>query len=393
MAAVTEVPGGWTIYARDGNYLRKGQISQFTSLDAVLRFDDVDTWSLVVPADDPIVPLLAAPKAGIEVRWVGSPTAVLSGPVVNTDHSWVPDNDQVTFSGNSDDVWLFRRLAHQDPANADSPDGAGKWTAAYDSRTGAAETILKQFVNVNLGPGAIAARRMPGLTIPTTAGLGSTLTEQGRMQPLIALCQAIAKATAAPGLGFSITADPSGAVLNVYAPSDHSADVVLAPDLGNIASYDQRLAVPNATVVYGGGSGAGNARIFSIAKDAGLTATYGRIETFDDSQDATLTLLAQRAATALAANAPLAEVKVSPLAGIDSSGFLSQWVLGDTITVITDQVLVDVIRQVHLTLDKDGVKIDLDQSGISAQDGGVRVPTWQAVQRKLLKTVRDLARR
>lgn len=392
---LADVPGGWSIYARDGLYRRQGRIDQIAALAASLRFNDAGSWTLQLGADDPKVALLDADLAGIEVRWEGFTAGpVFSGPVISRDHVWGADGDTITFGGATDEVWLARRFCFPDPTQY--PDfTTHKWAVDYDSRTGHAETLMKQFVDVNLGPSALTSpqdRRLPLLSIPTTAGLGVSLTEQGRLQTLLALLQTIA---AASGLGFFLTATPAGAVFDVFQPADRSVDVKLSSRDGNIAAYDSRTAAPAATVLHAGGQGDLALRVFSRSADTGLIAKYGLIEQFVDNTDAaTVSVLTQRAVSQLNTSGPVVEANVTPLAGIASSGFLTSWNLGDAISIVTDaDPVIDVVSGVQLVFGADGVTIDLDQTNRAVPASSVKVPPGAVKAPASVQKIRSLVRR
>lgn len=67
-------------------------------------------------------------------------------------------------------------------------------TSAGAFKTGKAETVAKQYVNENIGPGAAASRQLSGLTIQTDGGSGNTWEGDRAWCNLLEVCQDIAYA-------------------------------------------------------------------------------------------------------------------------------------------------------------------------------------------------------
>ena len=114
----------------------------------------------------------------------------------------------------SDLIWLWGRICYATP-------GAvwASQTADFDTRTGAAETVILSFVNVNAGPGALTARRA-GLTLPTSGERGGTITTTARFDNLGQLVHDLAEAA---GLRITVLQDGTDLALAVAQPADLSA--------------------------------------------------------------------------------------------------------------------------------------------------------------------------
>ncbi|MFG2515957.1 siphovirus ReqiPepy6 Gp37-like family protein [Streptomyces sp. NPDC048584] len=114
-----------------------------------------------------------------------------------------------------------------------------------------AETIIRTLVNVNCGPGAITARRIPQLVLDDVAGVGSTRSISTRFDPLLDACRT---AAAVDGLGFRTRQDGSQIKFGVYAPADRTGTARFSAGLGNLRSVKFTLGAPTATseLVMGG---------------------------------------------------------------------------------------------------------------------------------------------
>src|ERR1041384_4428005 len=101
----------WKVYARDALGQRVGVVDDFTSLDAVLRFNDVGTWSLTIDGRAPLASQLITPGYGIELVRDDTTTGI-TGPMRHRKVHQEGDTREYTVDGCDDLVWLRRRLAH-----------------------------------------------------------------------------------------------------------------------------------------------------------------------------------------------------------------------------------------------------------------------------------------
>jgi hypothetical protein len=332
------------IFSRDAALRRTGQVEDFRSLEMPLRFNRTSTWLLELDASSPAVPLLGKTD-GLIVERDG--VTLLSGPVTSRQRASKAESQTVTVSGVDDTVWLQRRLALPVP-------GGPPYTAvAYDDKSGAAETVLKYFVDRNLGPGATAARRLPRLTIPADLARGTTVRGRGRFHSLIELLQPLA--LAGGDIGFRIVQVGQALEFQVYEPADRTATAIFSEQLGNLAGFTYQESAPPADYVYIGGQGEGTAREFVEGGTQANIDLYGRIEAFKDRRDVdTVATLEQARAEALAESQPPTSLSINPI-DTDAVSFGVEYGLGDRVTVVVDdEVIRDVVREVVLRLTPDG---------------------------------------
>jgi Siphovirus ReqiPepy6 Gp37-like protein len=342
---------GWTVFVRDGLLRPVAQIDDYQSLDVVTRFNDVETWTLDMDASVGGASLLQQDGAGIVL--VRDATTVFSGPVARRERDWGTDKNRLKVSGPGDTIWLARRLAHPQPTTSAPPYNS----QADDVRTGTCSTILRQYVDFNLGPSALSVRQVPSLTLAADPALGTTVTGRARWDPLLKFLQDLALAGGA--LGFLLQQSGSGIVFSVYQPVDRSASVIFSPDLGNLGAYDWSEAAPISNWVVVGGGGVGTARTIYEGSDASSIARWGRVETFRDQRQTTVAAeLTQAASDELAQSAGPMGLSITPI-DLPQMTYLAHYRLGDKVTVIKDGVSVsDLIREVHITLTpQDGARI------------------------------------
>lgn len=334
-----------TIEIRDRNLAHVAQVDDFSKLEMVLRFNAVDTWILDVPAR---YAADLGPGSGIIVRRGGD--VLLSGPVTAPTRQWDKDTDGLSVAGVSDDVHLEDRLAI--PATF-------PYTASdYDVRTGAAETIMKTYVSVNAGPAASVPRQFPGLAIDTDTGIGATVTGRARFDGLGDLLRSLA--VSGGDLGFRVVQTGAVLLFIVYQPADRSASVKFSPGLGNLESFTYAPSAPESDYVIVGGGGEGTARVFVEGGDTPQIIRWNRrIESFRDRRDTTDTVeLAQSRDEELANKAEKTSLTIVPK-DTTAVQFLRDYYLGDLVTVDVDgSAIVDVVREVKLTLSPDGERIE-----------------------------------
>jgi hypothetical protein len=332
------------LFARNSALRRTGQIEDFRSLQMQLRFNRTSTWLLELDADSPAVALLGRTD-GLIVERDGA--TLLSGPVTSRERTSEAESQTVTVTGVDDTVWLERRLA------LPVPSGPPYSTVAYDDKSGAAETVLRYFVDRNLGPSATVARRLQPLTLAADLGRGSTVRGRGRFHTLLELLQPLA--LTGGDLGFRIVQVDSALEFQVFAPDDRTGTAVFSEQMGNLAGFTYSESAPPADYVYVGGQGEGTTREFVEGGTQADIDVYGRIELFKDRRDAEdLATLEQARAEALAEAQAPTSLSISPI-DTDAVAFGVEYGLGDRVTVVIDgEVIQDVVREVDLKLTSEG---------------------------------------
>lgn len=378
-----EVEPVWTLYARNSDLGREAQIDDFTTLDAVCRFNDVGTWEITLDRRAAAADALVAPGAGIEIR--RDDFVIMTGPVTRVKRDRSDRSNLLTVSGVDDNVWLQRRLAHPQPGSSAPPYS----TTEHDERTGVGSTIIRQYVDVNLGPGAITPRELPTLTLATDPAVGSSVTGRARYDVLLELIQGLA--VAAGDLGFRIYQDGDGLVFEVFEPEDKSDSIVFSEGFANLSSFTYEQQAPEFTYVYGGGEGEGTARTIVEGQDTTAVAQWGRIERLIDAreQDDSPTVT-QQIATALAENSEKLSLEITP---VDTSNlrYGVHYQLGDRVSVVVDGVqITDNVRQVQIHLKPEGPQMLVPVLGTP---GRVELLGLFAAVRDLASRTRNLERR
>lgn len=377
------------VEVRDSTLKRVGQIPSeyLNGFTIVLRYNTISTWTVSMPTGHPMIEALKQPGAGIIVTFQN--TVLLSGPSTWTQTVQTKDNPAGTtqVTGLDDTVLLRDRLAYPTPATAD----VTAQTTAYDVRTGAAEDVIKQYVNVNLGPGAPTVRQQAGLTVETSAGRGATVKGSARFDVLYELLQQLADASLNGGtaIGFDIVQNGAGLVFQCYLPTDRSKTVRL--DIANnlLTETTYSLAQPNMTRAIVGGQGDLTARLFAERTSATSTAAEAawgrRIERFVDSRDGADSTALATAGDAVLGTEGKAQITASVRPSDDQAMlFGKDWFLGDTVTVVVGSYeLAAVVTELALSVQEDGVRLY----------GTVGEPVLQTYEQQIIARQADLAAR
>jgi hypothetical protein len=373
----------WTLYARNSSLGRSAQIDDFASLDAICRFNDVGTWELQLDFRATAATELAQPGAGIEIR--RDDFVIMTGPVTRVRRDRADSKNLLVVSGVDDNVWLRRRLAHPQPASSAPPYNS----SADDVRTGVGSTVIWEYVNVNLGPGAIAPRRLSTLVMGTDPGVGESVSGRARYDVLLELIQDLA--VAGGDLAFRITQTAGVLQFDVYEPEDKSDSIVFSDGFGNLSSYSYEQQAPEYTYVYGGGDGEGIDRSIVEGQDPSGVATWGRIEKLVDArQTEDAPEVSQQIDTALSENSERLGLEITPI-DTPNLKYGEHYQLGDRVAVVVDGVLIsDNVRQVEIKLTQDGPQT---LTPVLGTPGRVELLGLFAAVRDLASRTRNLERR
>lgn len=377
------------VEVRDSTLKRVGLIPSdyLTSFTTVLRYNAISTWTVTLPATHPMATALKTPGAGIIVTYNG--TVLVSGPTtwVQTIQTISDPDGVVQATGLDDSVILRDRLAYPTPTTAD----VTLQTSAYDVRTGVAETVMKAYVDANIGATAPAARKISALTVEGTLGRGPTIKGTARFDVLYELLQNLADASLNGGtaLGFDIVQIGTALAFQVYAPTDRSKTIRMDIANNRLTESNYSLAQPKFTRAIVAGQGDGAARAFlertSTVSLAAETAWGRRIESFVDARDAAdSTALATSGDSALATDGK-AQITASVKPTDDSSMLFGRdWFLGDTVTVVVGSFeLAAVVTELGISCAEDGVRLYAT----------VGEPTLQSYENQIIARQADLAER
>lgn len=347
------------IEVRAPDFSRIGQFrpGELVGAKFILKFNSVGSWEMKLPQGSRLGEFLRLPGYGVIVT--GPDDAVLfSGPTLSAQLLQTADNidGDWTIKGASDDIVLFERLAYPTPSTAD----VTIQTDAFDDRLGFCETILKEYVSVNIGPDAPTARKIANLTIQTSAGLGLEVQGRARFQPIQDVLYGLAQTSS---LGYTIEQLGANLQFTVYSPIDRTATVRMDMDNNKLSRAEYAYTIARVTRAIIGGQGEEEYRRFVEVTNtdslASETDWSRRIEVFKDGRNSRVTefLLQDGAEFLVDQGKTIVEMSVTPTDDF-SMRFSRDWYLGDKVTVVINQLEASaVVTEVGISIQADGVRL------------------------------------
>lgn len=326
------------VEVRDKTLKRVGMIPpEVLNLTAKRLLNNAGTWELSLPREHEMATPLATPGAGIIVSLVGSGVVLFSGPVTAIDHVGDADDPwgSISFQGQTDCVYLWDYLAWPQPSNSNP----ATQTKTEDTRTGKAETIMHQFVNLNMGPGGSTARKKANLTMGTNGARGPTLTKSARFTVLGDLLREIG---AAGMIGFRVVQRGTGLVFETYALDDKSPFVRFDILNGSLEKHTVAITPPEVTRVIVQSRGDGDKDTYAAKTNTAATTAEAdwvrRIEKVVSDGDSTDTTK-QSKSDELLNDSGFTQVKVQAVASDDTiMRYGTDWEIGNYVAIVIDDV-------------------------------------------------------
>lgn len=368
----------WTVTVRDPTLVEyDGQVDGYDTLACDLTDPSIDgepgTWAITLPRSHWAADALEEEGAGVVLRPHGHGAVIASGDWEVAQESTDGVRQLVTYSGNVDDDRLSDELAWADPAH-DLNDATGNNPVpdAADTRTGPAESVLKAFVNANVGSTATtvqAGRQWPWLSVPATAARGASVTLKGQFDPLLDIAQQAA--APATGITWQIRQQSSGVLqLVVRSRVDVSADVVFSHAEGTLGKSDVRRRRPSITQAIAASS-TDTARLFARSTDTAAEALWRRrrVSMVDGPSDVIADLTAA-AVAAVAGGRERAGLTCEPVAITGGPRFGVDYQLGDYVSAVTatGRTIDDLLTQVAYRHDAGNAPTITPSIGINRVD-------------------------
>lgn len=343
-------PTRYRVFVRNTSYQIVDELTDWISLKLVLRFNRTGTWTLEISRDSPSAQLVTK-TAGIVVR--RNDVTIFSGSVAT---EWERTATTLRAAG-FDDMTLLETPARPTPSLASGP-----YPDEYWVRQGVASTIMRELVDVNIGPEAPAGWMIDALTLGPDPLLGNDdplPTMRARFDPIITLLAEFAVSPYAGGLRFTLLQSdttPGALEFNVVAPADRTTDAVFSVELDTARDFRDTWQFPQGNYfMVAGGDALGADRTIVEGGDLDNIAEVGRrIARFIDARGVTDTSeLQQRLAEAIAGAVSARQVTIEPFA-VPSLEFGTDFDMGDVVTFVIDgESFQDVIREVEIDLTTD----------------------------------------
>ncbi|MEO3860118.1 hypothetical protein [Acrocarpospora sp. B8E8] len=241
-----------------------GPVDAYTDFQAIVRHNEVGSWSLTIPAGHPQSKLLI-PGRGIVVFQDGQDEPIFSGPIRELTKTWDAENagaGTAIATGVDDNYLLAERLAWTNPAQDIHLASVFQWWQTNQAWPNVAELLRRLFLANAQGH---ASRRINRLFIPgpeaTAVFWNDDTALAARLkfdQPdlLVSMLSAV--------YGFRIrfvwhpnpsevasNGDPQatgpGILLKLEPLMDLTNEVRFGPELGNLRGYTYKVKAPIAT--------------------------------------------------------------------------------------------------------------------------------------------------
>ncbi|QWY83810.1 minor tail protein [Microbacterium phage PermaG] len=376
--------GSGTFLDRQGTILNRD-----LNLKATTRFSGVGEWTLTLPGGHPMVPYLRQAGSGLIVRGPDGPdtaNVLFSGPTITPNRKRDVKNPDgtLTFKGVTDEIHLDDALAFPSPQASADP---RLQTKANDTRTGAAEDLLRQYMAYNIASTHALAGRLGGfrqfiVLSGVSLNRGSTITKAPRFQNLLELLQEIASTSL---LGFRMVQVGNKIEFKVVETRDLRRTIRLDVDAGTLASEETQEQGYSLTRPYVAGQGEGTERKIRVVTTPEATAsegTHGRIieRWINQSQTNEDAVLDTKGLEELADAAGGLSVKAIP-SDTTTMRYGYDWREGDWITVLVDgRELDSVVTEAVFSFTKESV-------GVGAAIGDVSTFQTESKSRKKQATM------
>lgn len=325
-----------TVEVRDRNLNRLGLIRpEELDLEVVDYHNNVGTWQLSLATEHPLASSLRAAGSGIIVTGPDN-TELFSGPTIKSQAAATATDPAgtITFEGVDDTIILADALAFPQPSNADPT----TQTASHHILVGKVETLMHEFVRLNIGPGGAGARKNPRLAMGANPARGATVTKSARFKVLGNLLSELAVTA---DLGFRVVQRGTSLVFETYAVSDRSGIIRLDVYNNTLAGHKVAISPPGATRVIVAGQNQGADRTFrevTTAESVAAEASWGRrIERFVDQRQTDDIGELDQAGKEVLAEEGFTAVAVQAVPMEDSAmAFGIDWGVGDRVSVVVE---------------------------------------------------------
>ena len=289
-------PDGATVTEAIGAANPRSNRPGWSNIDAKPRHMAVGFGEFTVAAHPAFLSAVSVPDARVVVQREDDLAGIsveMSGPIESQPFGYQAERDgadgygSVTVRFASDDAPLTGLHVYPNPAQ---PATGQTTTTRYTIAGVNPEDAMRALVNLNAGPGALAARRvsglvlgadnnlMPGVTVSTSFTRDAVLTDALRE---------VSRLAGGLGIGYRVRQVGTAREFQTFAPRDLSGSVVFGRSFGNVESLEYEPTAPTCTVALVGAATAGVGRVVrERINTAAIAAGWGRREVWVDGRGA-----------------------------------------------------------------------------------------------------------
>jgi hypothetical protein len=342
----------------DKNLVSQGPI-QFVTITATLYYNAVGSYSILVPYSDALWNMMMSGDFMVNVNWQGLFT--FGGKCEQPQYqdsipgsigaATITAGPFILLSGADYLALLANRIVYPTPSAAWSAQTAAGADAVSAMHT---ESAIKHYVNNNVGPAALASRRVSFLDLATDQTRGNTVSYTAKFGSgvdlnLMDVIRALI-AQSGSNLGVSIVRNPltHRLTFDCYVPRDLTGKAWFSEELGNLTAVVMSLTDPTCTDALVQGSGTQ-----FIQQTAANATQWNKTEQFIDSSTETdANNLKTTAASAIASGAAGPTMAITTT-NIPFLTYGRDYRVGDLVSVEVKPGVVysDVVSSVTLTAD------------------------------------------
>lgn len=270
------------------------------------------------------------------------------------------DEERFVIGGLSLNHLLTRRVIDPD----DDPLVAG----GYSTKSGAADQVLYDYCNEQIGPGSSVGRAIPSLTLTAVSGIGLPVGQRLRHDPLFKIMQDLAKQGAVDFQILRTTGTNLELQIGVIGTDRTRGTneplglpwMGLSPKRGNLTAPSLLVdRQDEQNYIYGLGQGQRDKRIVYKAAGSGVSdSPWNRIEFAEDIrnvQKSDVLALITGSEAALKDKAYKTEFLYQPTGQEPGNKYRVDWDVGDAVTVDWDETSSDLrIVKIEIMLSSDG---------------------------------------
>jgi hypothetical protein len=256
----------------------------WTEINLKPRHLVVGYGDFTVPASPAILEAVNTPENRIIVQREEDGAGVsveMCGPIESQPHGYAADRDgddgpgRVTVRFASDDARLADRLVYPNPAQAATAQTVTRYTITAANP----EDAMRALFNLNAGPGALTARRVPGFVLGADGNLlpGAVVSTSFTRDTILTdalreVSRLSANANSGLGLGYRLVQVGATIEFQVFRPRDLAGVVVFGREFGNVETLEYEPTAPTDTVAIVGDATAGVGRVIKERINAAAAA-------------------------------------------------------------------------------------------------------------------------
>ncbi len=335
---------------------------EFTRLEVASRFLRPGRWEATVPE----LPHAVTWKTRLKV--VRNGVTVFTGPLTQIQRKWTYGEVNTRILVGTCDLKYIQNGIVLPPHN---PSTYPPWfDEEYDIRTGVAETVIRNYIDYNIGPTAEPSYRRQGIFLENDGGRGDEVNGRGRFQNLLEFADDLA---IQGHIGFQMI----DKTLKFYVPQNLAGTITFSQDIDNLKEFEYEARAPEFNAIVLAGQGEGIQRFFLPVNDEENIEASGRVETYYDGGDAGYHYEMYTLALAQLTKAAAGDLNLHIIPGaqaVENMKPYEDYFLGDTVTALIDGERIDaIVQEVGLLVTRDDVHEHATLGSFGSYSGSTKV--------------------